>query len=408
MSTPYRYHVTGKKIVTVWILPVNPPTGFYFIADSQPQALTMDSSPPHHSATNSNKNNGDDEDDNGVTANSYGTLQNTATASNNACWLIRVPQTLLEVWEAAEEGTQLGELIFTKGGVVNNSSKKKLNPTLEVSVSEILAKSHAESNNTKRNAKPTASATPHPPGATRPSPTSDQSNSNLPIIPLNYSLQALTNKVPPIYPFTRHPTNGSCQLLGVVSRTANLQVQRDANYRALLKDRLLHHTIQSKQYVKSASATDSIVKKNTTSTTASAASTNKKRSFGNAVLQFGKRQLEASHSAAAAPTAATRFHPRARSFAPDQSLRSVVFQLFALQPYWTVKELKAAAAAGGCTAAVPRKAEAELRDLLKNELAVYHRSGDHKTKWELREEFRTAATDAAGSGASGGGNAGGK
>ncbi len=42
---------------------------------------------------------------------------------------------------------------------------------------------------------------------------------------------------------------------------------------------------------------------------------------------------------------------KARQFAPDQPLKSVVFELFSQQQYWTVKDLKAAAVSGGATEA---------------------------------------------------------
>lgn len=58
----------------------------------------------------------DDEDTDNeerVTAESYGALDTSQVADD--CWLIRVPQKLAELWEKAPEGTDLGELIFTKG-----------------------------------------------------------------------------------------------------------------------------------------------------------------------------------------------------------------------------------------------------------------------------------------------------
>ena len=98
---------------------------------------------------------------------------------------------------------------------------------------------------------------------------------------------------------------------------------------------------------------------------------------------------------------------RARQFSPDQPIRSVVFELFEGQKYWTVKHLTAAAAVGG---AVPQSLqhqtsnhnsdstttsssnhqnalEREIRDVLK-EIGDYHRSGEQKTMWELKKEFQ--------------------
>lgn len=333
--------------------------------------------------------NPDGEEEEGVTADSYGSID--VSAISNSCWMIKVPQKLCELWEAADEGTQVGELIFTKGGTTQNG-KKKIPPSLEVSVSEILAREQHEKKINKN--KQTTKKPPPGPVATSPVSSSPHQNTKLPSsLPLHYRLEALTNKVPTLHPFTRNPQNGSCTITGTISRTANLQVQRDDAYRQLLRNRLLHHTIQTKTFVKPADTTDSIVKRGGAKNTATTTTTNSnKRSFGNAVLQFGKRQLEASQEHQAHARHGSQYNTssnkQARHFAPDQSLRSVLFELFAQEPFWTVKDLKAAAVAGGCSAAIPKKAEAELRDMLKNELAVYHRSGDHKTKWELRPEFQ--------------------
>ena len=76
---------------------------------------------------------------------------------------------------------------------------------------------------------------------------------------------------------------------------------------------------------------------------------------------------------------------RTRKFSPDQPMRSVIFELFEEQKYWTVKDLKAAAAQGGAVST--KKSETEIRDVLR-EIGEYHRSGDHKTMWELKKEFQ--------------------
>jgi TFIIF, beta subunit HTH domain len=90
---------------------------------------------------------------------------------------------------------------------------------------------------------------------------------------------------------------------------------------------------------------------------------------------------------------------KSRQFAPDESVRSVLFALFGMERYWTSKDLKHAAIAGGFD--MTKRAETEMRDLLRNELAVYHRSGDHKNQWELKEEFRQdSGSDHANDGAS--------
>jgi len=290
-----------------------------------------------------------------VTADTYGALDTTAV--NDDCWMIRVPPKLAELWENAQEGTELGELVFTKGGNLNG---KTIKPSLTVHVSESLV-----------DQKPAAAG----------------SSGKL---PLNYSLQAMTKKIPVMHPFVRNPHNGSVELLGTVTRTANLQVEQDSSYRAMLKDRLVTTNLTTNRFVKPVEATESILTKQQRT---SSLHTKKKNTFGDAVYKFGQRMNEITADAAAAAAAAgggSQQGPskKARKFAPDQPLRSVIFELFGQQPFWTIKDLKTAAVNGGCSAASGRRAETEIRDILRNEIGDYHRSGDNKNKWELRKEFQ--------------------
>jgi hypothetical protein len=105
------------------------------------------------------------------------------------------------------------------------------------------------------------------------------------------------------------------------------------------------------------------------------------------VLQFGKRAMEMQQDA----SLQARQGPskKSRRFAPDQPIKSILFELFGQQQYWTVKDLKAAAVAGGATDANTKRAETEIRDVLRD-IGDYHRSGDHKNMWELRKEFQQA------------------
>lgn len=196
----------------------------------------------------------------------------------------------------------------------------------------------------------------------------------------------MTKKVPVLHPVVRHPTNGSVQVWGTVSRTANVQVQQDARYRALIKDRLVTTNITANRYVRPMENTESVMSR-TSQAAHVAGLASSKATFGDAVYQFGKRRLEALEHQNDQSKATQAQAKRARQFQPDQSLRSVVFELFQQQPYWAVKDLKAAAVAGGATHAGTRKAETELRDVLR-EIGEYHRSGDHKNMWELRAEYR--------------------
>lgn len=322
----------------------------------------------------------DPEEEERLTADSYGSLETTHVSED--CWMIRVPPKLAQAWEAMPEGSDLGELVFVKGGdSTQNNNNKTTKPRMQVVVAEHVAENLKQiSSNTKKH------------GHTK-TPIVPLSHA----LPLDYSIQAMTKKVPLLHPFTRNGVTGRVELWGTVSRTGNLQVQQlhDEQYRALLKDRLVATSIQNHRYVKPVEATESVMGKKTTTTdtssSATGATTSQKAGFGNAVLQFGKRRLEATEtrnalgrSAAQGTSNSTK---KARQFAPDQSLRSVLFELFHQQRYWSVKDLKAAAVAGGQSAAGTRKGESEMREILR-EIGEYHRSGDHKNLWELQSHLQ--------------------
>ena len=316
----------------------------------------------------------DDEEEERVTAKSYGALD--ASNVTDECWLIRIPPTLSQLLTECPEGTEIGELVFTKGGTT--ASGQVVKPSLTVHISETVVE-ELESQK-KKPAAAAAAAVSSKPSAT----------------PLHYSLEAMTKKIPVLHPFVRNPKNGSCQLLGTISRTANLQVQQDNSYRALLKDRLVAANVNSNRFVKPVDAAESIISKRqqTSAVTASSNGGGKRSGFGNAVYEFGKRKLEAANHNLGADIlkAQQPLQKKARQFAPDQPIRSVLFELFQIQQYWTIKDLKAAALAGGYT--IDKKCEQEMRDILKSEIGEYHRSGDHKAKWELKPEFRQQVASA--------------
>jgi hypothetical protein len=316
----------------------------------------------------------DDGEEERVTAQSYGALD-TMTVDDE-CWMIRLPAKLAEIWENAPEGTVLGDLVFTKGGSTNDAQqggkKVTIKPSLMVHVSESLEQ-EVSAAKAAEDAEAAANTD------TKPARAPKKSSA----LPLNYSLQAMTKRVPTMVPFTRNAQNGKVQLHGTVSRTANLQVEQDSNYRALLKDRLVATSINSQRFVKPVEATESVMSKRSNAT-ASAMNMNSK-TFGNAVFQYGKRMMEVAESNGLPSQQGPS--KKARQFAPDQPLKSVVFELFSQQQYWTVKDLKAAAVAGGATDAGTKRGEAEIRDVLR-EIGDYHRSGDHKNMWELRKEFQ--------------------
>ena len=304
----------------------------------------------------------DGEETEQVTAQSYGTLN--TEAAKEECWLIRIPPKLAQLMEAVPEGTDLGELVFTKGGKVlgkMNPVKPSFMVHLRDDAASFLEQKEEDD---KKLAASTAS------------------------FPLNYSLQAMTKKIPLMHPFSRSALTGGVNITGKVTRTANLQVEQDSNYRSMLKDRLVATNVTSQRFVKPVEATESIVTKQQQNQLPSTS-----RGFGSAVLEFGKRKLElVEQQAAVAALAGDRQSKKARQFSPDQPLRSVAFELFSQQQCWAFKELKAAAIAGGASAQLSsKKSDTELRDILR-EIAVLHRSGDLKNMWELRKEYQQGAS----------------
>jgi TFIIF, beta subunit HTH domain/TFIIF, beta subunit N-terminus len=364
------------------------------------------------------KNGDDDDEDEGgeeerVTAHSYGALDGTPGTSSNSnndndlvqvseeCWLVRIPQALALAWEEAPEGTNLGDLNFKKGGPVPGPGNKKINPSFTIHVSEELVQQQQRQRQQQSL-----------PAAKKPAAAATTNTATASTLPLNYSLQAMTKKVPVMHPFTRNPRNGRVQLLGTVSRTANLQVEQDQTYRALCKDRMVATNLTASRFVKPVESTESVMSKKqqqqpqqmVASAAASAAAgipggadggnSRKRKTFGDAVFHFGKRMLDAAEKSLQQQRnqlllqqQAAITSKKARQFSPDQSLRSVLFELFQQNPYWAVKDLKAAASAGGATHAGTKKGESEIRDILR-EIGEYHRSGDHKNMWELRTEFQ--------------------
>jgi hypothetical protein len=272
-----------------------------------------------------------------VTADSYGNVK--VDAVKDECWMLRVPAKLAEAWQQAPEGTVLGELVFRKGGttmVMNGQQQHQpgappvaVKPSLEVIV--------------------------------------DPNISSEAPLPRAYSLGAMTKKIPTLHPFSRRP-NGSIKIHGTITRTGNLQVIQDANYRMQCKTRILQSTVHNSRYVKTVEA-NQVVQQSQKRTAG--------KGFGQAIHQYGKRLLDQANQL---PDSSKRL-----KFDPDQTTKSIVFELFTQQQYWTLKDLKVAT--GG-------RPEAEIRDVLR-EIGDYHRSGDHKSSWELRHEFQNTSAAAA-------------
>lgn len=272
------------------------------------------------SATTSSESN-----NNKVTAETYGAVDNENTSEE--LWMIRIPPKLAKVWENAPEGTVLGDLVFTKGGKPNNNGNvPPLKPSLEVHASEDLL--------------------------TGP----DQSD-----VPLEYSMEAMTKRVPVLYPFTRN-SNGSVSVHGTVTRTANLQASRsDSRYRQMCKNRLLQTNVTSNRFVKPVQANELSVRKTVLP--------DAKKGFGSAVQAFGQRQMQGDAGGDGDDSRKRKYE--------GQPTQRVIFELFSQQPRWTVKELRSASG----------RIEKEIK-LVLSEIGEYHRSGEHRGTWELKKEFR--------------------
>jgi Transcription initiation factor IIF, small subunit (RAP30) len=266
----------------------------------------------------------------GISLANYGKIDSSNVSKQ--LWLARLPPKLAEVWDQAPEGTLLGHLVFTKGtpkqnpNAPPNTAQKNIPQKLAISVSEDLAK--------------------------------DQSD-----LPLDYTLANLTTKIPSLYPFTRHP-NGSVSLHGVISRSCNMQMERTERYREMCKSRLLNTVAgKDKRHVKPVhSAELSVVNMGSLGS-----------GFGSTIANFGKKVLEAQKNLQNAALTQNR----KRKFDETQSVRSILFELFSQQQYWSVKELRAAS--GG-------RAEKEIRAELQ-QIAEFKRSGEFKGMWELKKDF---------------------
>lgn len=262
-----------------------------------------------------------------ASAESYGAID--ATQVNNEVWMVRMPPKLAHAFLEAKEGTVLGELVFTKGGKVEGK-KDPVKPSLVVHASEDIL-------------------------------TAQQQD-----VPLEYTMEAMTKRVPVMHPFTRN-TDGSVELQGTVTRTANLQMSTsDARYRLHNKNRIMKSNVTSSRFVKPVEANELSVRKSHSAALTSASS----KGFGSAVQQFGKRMNEANDGT-------LDVDPSKKRKYEGQTTQSVIFELFAQQPLWSVKEMKQASG----------RPEKEIRQVL-GEIGVFIRKGEHQGKWELRSEFK--------------------
>lgn len=276
------------------------------------------------SAANTNGAANNDASERTVTAETYGVVD--ASKVNNEVWMVRMPPKLASVWNDAPEGALLGELVFTKGGK-KDGIKDPIKPSLVVHASEYIL-------------------------------TPEQSD-----VPLEYSMEAMTKRVPVMHPFTRKP-DGSVEIQGTVTRTANLQMQTsNKRYRLHNKNRIMQTNVTSNRFVKPVEANELSVRKSHAASLTSAT-----KGFGSAVQQFGQQNNEAIEGPV---------DPSKKRKYEGQSTQSVIFQLFSQQPFWSVKEIKQ-------TTGRPEK---EIRQAL-TDIAEFNRKGPEQGKWNLRSEFQ--------------------
>ncbi|KAL7543455.1 hypothetical protein ACHAXR_012730 [Thalassiosira sp. AJA248-18] len=298
-----------------------------------------------------------------VSVATYGAIN----ASSSDLWMIRLPNRLASAWEDAPEGTVLGTLTFTKGGGNSGAPPAK-------------------------RAKTSGAPAPSSKISISIDPSLAESQSDLPV---NYTLEAMTKKTPgSLHPFTRC-ADGGVSIHGKVSRTASAQVAQggtagssganDSRYRTLLRNRLLDTSVNSKRFVQpGGDASQSGPLK------AATAAASLGTGFGGSVAQFGKHMLDAKERAKGFGMLEMTGPP----ITTIDGVRSALFEFFSKRSFWSFKDLRMAS--GG------RLPERETKEVLRD-IASYHRMGEHKNMWELKSEFKSAASSTAAS-SSGGGN----
>lgn len=162
----------------------------------------------------------------------------------------------------------------------------------------------------------------------------------------------------------------------------------DGRYRALLRNRLLDTSVNSKRFVQPGgdAAQAGPLK-------AATAAASLGTGFGGSVAQFGKKMLDAQDRAKGFGMPELTGPP----ITGVEGVRSALFEFFSKRTFWAVKDLRLAS--GG------RLPERETREVLRD-IAEYHRMGEHKNTWELKSEFKSVSSASAPS--SGGGGPGGK
>jgi transcription initiation factor TFIIF subunit beta len=271
-----------------------------------------------------------------------------ATAVRNQFWLARLPPTLAAHWEIAPEGTLLGHLTFTKGAKPQPSNLKTNKTPNQTTTSGSKPSSSGLLSKTKPVQQKLAIE------VNEDTVTAEQSD-----LPLDYTLTNLTTKIPTLYPFSRGK-HGKIDLHGKISRSCNLQMERSQRYREMCKSRLINAVAGEKRFVKPVQNAE-LARSNNVGSIGSG--------FGNSIALYGKKLLDDKNEI-------NTGGGQKRKFDETQSVRSILFELFSQQRYWSVKEL----------IAISGRAEKEIRLDLKV-IADSKRTGEFKGLWELKSEF---------------------
>jgi len=299
----------------------------------------------------------------------------------------------MHAWEDVPEGTILGTLSFTKGGIVTPPKVNSKKPPLK---SNVRAIKQPPSKSILRVMVSKDIATAHPD------------------LPTRYTVEAMTKQVPVLHPFTRHgdasdqqrnepPSKtpqddeseyvpphppGRVDIHGVISRSCILQIDttpssssntttaEEADMAQRYKNLCKHRLIESHQhdrYVKPVESSElGGANACNDAHTAGAGTGTSDSGFGESIKRHGQSILEALERSGHQ----TNLEALKKRF-ENQSMKSIVFSLFSGRRYWSVKDLRQCCG----------RTDKEIRDVL-GDLGSFIKSGEHKGQWELREEFR--------------------
>ena len=142
-----------------------------------------------------------------VSAATYGKID--AAAADKPAWMTRIPPKLAQAFEEAPEGTVLGTFTFTKGGSLPAAADGN---APAAGKAKAAAAAPRNGNGADRKVEQTLSIR-----------ISDELGAKAPDLPVEYTIEALTRKVPTLHPFTRKP-DGSIELHATVAKGDHVHV----------------------------------------------------------------------------------------------------------------------------------------------------------------------------------------